>query len=90
MKKEKRLWRVFWKRKTQTHRDVQPHWRTKTQVRDALILVKVLFDNRLYLIEVTAATKKELPKEKIAEAKKEEDEEEKRVEVDKQLEDGKA
>ena len=44
----------------------------------------------MYLIEVTAATKKELPKEKIAEAKKEEDEEEKRVEVDKQLEDGKA
>ena len=90
MKKEKRLWRVFWKRKTQTRRDGQPHWWTKTQVRDALILVKVLFDNRLYLIEVTAATKKELPKENIAEAAKEEDEEEKKVKTEKPLENAEA
>ena len=40
----------------------------------------------MYLIEVTAATKKELPKENIAEAAKEEDEEEKKVQAEKPLE----
>ena len=44
----------------------------------------------MYLIEVTAATKKELPKEKIAEAAKEEDEEEKKVKAEKPLENAEA